>query len=125
VPEVSEESLSPGDYASLRASVELAQEANANLFREFFQLAGPAAMLGMQVDLLNIRVFTLARHLLGEDTPAMLRFQFEFEQQTAEMLRETMAEVRKVQLGVQASPQQVQHLARGNGLLGPNGRPLS
>ena len=85
--------------------------------------------MGVQVnvgDLLNVRIHTLAEVLFGENGPGMVEFQLRFERKVATILAELTAEARKARIaaGAQVSPEQVQQMARAQGLLGPDGNPI-
>ena len=84
--------------------------------------------MGAQVDaagLLNLRIDILAEMAFGNG-PGMLQFRLRFERKVAEVLEDLRGQVRKAQLAsaAQASPQQVQQMARAQGLLGPDGNPV-
>jgi hypothetical protein len=110
--------------ASMRAELDRLQAANKGKFAEFARLAGPPGLMGMQLDLLNVRVFTLARMVFGDASPDLVQFQIAFERQVAEVLEEAVSKVRQAQLGAQLSPQAMQQALRSQGLLGPDGKPV-
>lgn len=110
--------------ARLRADLDRIQADNGAKMGEFARLAGPPGVMAIQLDLLNVRVFTLARAVFGDGSHALVQFQLEFEQQVAQVLDGAVTKVRQAQLGAQLSPQAAQQMARSNGLLGPDGRPL-
>lgn len=119
----------PGDLllTRMRAELDRLQAENAAGFAEFGRLAGPPGHMALQIDLLNVRIFTLARAVFGDDSPALVAFQIEFENQVAQVLTEAVTKVRQAQLGAQLSPLEVQRAKqamRNGGLLGPDGNPL-
>lgn len=84
---------------------------------------------GVQIEplsMLSLRIDTLAQMVFGEDSPLLLEYKLRVQKQLAGALRELSGEIRKAQfgLGAQATPQQLEQLARATGLLGPDGRPL-
>lgn len=86
------------------------------------------ARQGAQVDavgLLNLRIDTLAEMALGNGA-GLLQFKLRFERKIDEILQELRGQVRRAQIAsaAQASPQQVQQMARAQGLLGPDGNPV-
>ena len=86
------------------------------------------ARQGAQVDavgLLNLRIDTLAEMALGNGA-GLLQFRLRFERKLDGILQELRGQVRRAQLAAaaQASPQQVQQMARAQGLLGPDGNPV-
>lgn len=110
--------------ASMRASLDRIQADNKAKFTEFLRLAGPPGMVGLQLDLLNVRVFTLARMVFGDGSRALVQFQLEFERLVSQVMEASVSQVRQAQLAAQVPPQQMHQMARGQGLLGPDGRPL-
>ena len=114
--------------ARMRADLDRLQADNAAKMAEFARLAGPPGVMAIQLDLMNVRVFTLARAVFGDGSHALVQFQLEFEQQVAQVLKEAVTKVRQAQLGAQLSPldiQRARQAMRNGGLLGPDGRPLS
>jgi len=105
----------------LAAEVARLIESNKAGFREL-------AMGGAQVnpaDLLLMRIEVLAEMMFGKG-PGMTQFRLRFERRVAEVLEELRGQVRKAQLAAaaQASPQQLQQMAKAQGLLGPDGKPI-
>jgi hypothetical protein len=88
------------------------------------------ARMGAQVDqagLLNMRIETLAELVLGPPgSPGMIEFGLRFERKVALAIADIRGQVRKAQLasGANASPEQVRQMAKQQGLLGPDGKPI-
>lgn len=115
----------PHTAAQVQERLKAWQEANARKWMGLMTTGGPAVVMGAQVDLLNLRVFTLARAIWGDDSPELAQFQVIFEEQTAELLDETLAAVRQAQMAAPVVPPGFRPSGNGSGkLLGPNGRPL-
>lgn len=124
MPEPEDDVAAAMRLTSMRADVDRIQASNKVRITEFARLAGPPGMMALQLDLLSVRIFTLARKVFGDGSHALVQFQLDFECQVSQILQEAVSKVRQAQLGAKMPPQAVQEMARRNGLLGPDGRPL-
>lgn len=128
---MAEQKIPPFDWTAPHTAVQVQerlkawQEANARKWLALMTTGGPPVVMGAQVDLLNLRVFTLARAIWGDGSPELEQFRVIFEEQTAQLLDETLAAVRQAQMAAPAPPPGFRSNGNGSGrLLGPNGQPL-
>lgn len=103
---------------------ELEKLANANRTR-LMALHGA----GFQVDaaaMMSMRIDILAEVALGEDSPLLTEYKLRVQRQLSDVLRRLAGEVRRAQMAAaaNATPQQVEQMAKATGLLGPDGRPM-
>lgn len=109
----------PDQLAADKAELEMLNNQNKARLQALFRQ-------GVQIDpasVLSLRIDTLAEMALGD---RLTEYKLRVQRQLAEALEQLEVEARKVSMAAaaQATPEQVQQLARVNGLLGPDGQPL-
>lgn len=109
--------------AAKRAELDELTGANAARFAALRQMGGQLDM----GELLNLRIYTLAEVLFGDDgSPGMTEFRLRYERKLEEITKQVLGEARKAQIAAaaQVTPEQVQQMARASGLVGRDGKPL-
>ena len=85
--------------------------------------------LGAQIDpasVISLRVDVLAEQVFGKDSAAMLQYKLTVQRNLAKALKQLEEKARQVQMAASAlaTPDQLRAMARANGLLGRDGKPL-